>query len=303
MILTDDNFATIIRAVELGRALYDNLVRYILPDGVSIRLHRDVPGLEPAVHRGRPAVPAAADAVHQLRSRSRWPSASGTRKPRPDLMHDAPRAPDVPILSRRLIIWLIAAGLVMAVVTLGIISWATPLYGEETARTMGLVAFSLCNIWFALETSDEESPFSAGDIREPDIAQGCRRRVPVHHPCDRAPDHEHDPRHGQTGSGPVAHHLRRILAIIVIAEVKKLLKIRTTTVPALAPGRGGLRGGVAKASSRPTAPRPGRRRRAARATGLARSTPSASSRRACGRSTCPGRSRVRRAAEAGGDLG
>ena len=29
MILTDDNFATIIKAVELGRGLYDNLVRYI----------------------------------------------------------------------------------------------------------------------------------------------------------------------------------------------------------------------------------------------------------------------------------
>src|SRR5205814_9904070 len=29
MILTDDNFATIVKAVELGRGLYDNLTRYI----------------------------------------------------------------------------------------------------------------------------------------------------------------------------------------------------------------------------------------------------------------------------------
>src|SRR6059058_1819796 len=29
MILTDDNFATIVKAVELGRGLYDSLVKYI----------------------------------------------------------------------------------------------------------------------------------------------------------------------------------------------------------------------------------------------------------------------------------
>jgi Ca2+-transporting ATPase len=29
MILTDDNFSTIVKAVELGRGLYDNLARYV----------------------------------------------------------------------------------------------------------------------------------------------------------------------------------------------------------------------------------------------------------------------------------
>ena len=29
MVLTDDNFSTITKAVEIGRGLYDNLVRYI----------------------------------------------------------------------------------------------------------------------------------------------------------------------------------------------------------------------------------------------------------------------------------
>ena len=67
MILTDDNFATIVKAVELGRGLYDNLVKYIrFQMGVLAGLIADLPRREHPQHRQRDPVPAAADAVGQL---------------------------------------------------------------------------------------------------------------------------------------------------------------------------------------------------------------------------------------------
>ena len=67
MILTDDNFATIVGAVEKGRALYDNLVKYVrFQMGVSLRDDLDVPGRGRPQHRRRHPVRAPADAVGQL---------------------------------------------------------------------------------------------------------------------------------------------------------------------------------------------------------------------------------------------
>ena len=161
----------------------------------------------------------------------------GYGKPcRPDAR--SPRAPDVPILSRRLIIWLIAAGLVMAVVTLGIISWWTPLYGEETARTMGAWWRSRCaTSGSRSRPPTRRSPCPAPEtFEELDIALAAGVAFLFIILATELPDHQHDPRHGQPDGGPVADGLRRIqLTIIVIAEVKNMLKIRTRDGTGLAP--------------------------------------------------------------------
>ena len=67
MILTDDNFATIVKAVELGRGLYDNLTKYVrFQMGVLFGLVVTFLGAAIFNVVGGVAVRAAADAVDQL---------------------------------------------------------------------------------------------------------------------------------------------------------------------------------------------------------------------------------------------
>ena len=70
-------------------------------------------------------------------------------------MERKPRRPDRPILTRGLMIWLIAIGLVMGTGTLGVASWAEQERTAAIAHTMGLVTFSLFCLFFSITTRDE----------------------------------------------------------------------------------------------------------------------------------------------------
>ena len=131
MILTDDNFATIVKAVELGRALYDNLLRYI---------RFQMAGLFGfiATFLGS-SILYIAGGVPFLPLQTLWINFTvqvflaiglGLRQgPRgPDAGRAAPE--DQRLLPRRLMTWVIFAGLVMAAVTLG----GHPLGRPGTAR-------------------------------------------------------------------------------------------------------------------------------------------------------------------------
>jgi P-type Ca2+ transporter type 2C len=157
MILTDDNFATIVKAVELGRALYDNLMRYIRFQMAALF------GFI-ATFLGSSLL-LIASGVPFLPLQTLWVNFTvqvfmaiglGYGQAREGLMKDAPRPPEAAILPRRLMVWVIVSGIVMAAGTLAVIAWGTAQFGEEVGRTMGLTVFSLFNVWFALETSDEE---------------------------------------------------------------------------------------------------------------------------------------------------
>src|SRR4051794_27083944 len=165
MILTDDNFATIVKAVELGRALYDNLLRYI---------RYQMAGLFGFIATFLGAsIFWIAGGVPFLPLQTLWINFTvtvflavglGYGAARAGLMVDAPRDQKLPILPPRLLTWVIVAGVVMGASTLATIAWGSNQFGDAVGRTMGLTVFSLANVWFALETADEDHSVFAADL-------------------------------------------------------------------------------------------------------------------------------------------
>jgi Ca2+-transporting ATPase len=156
MILTDDNFSTIVKAVELGRALYDNLTKYIRFQ-MGCLFGFIITFLGAAIFNIVGGVPF-------LPLQTLWINFTtdvfqavglGYGKPAGGLMERQPRRPDQPILHRGLLAWLVTVGLVMGVGTLGVTSWAEQNNTATVAHTMGLVTFSLYNLLFSIATKDE----------------------------------------------------------------------------------------------------------------------------------------------------
>ena len=162
MILTDDNFSTIVKAVELGRGLYDNLARYI---------RFQIGGLFGYIATFLGAsIFNIAEGIPLLPLQTLWVSFTmlsiqsvglGYSKPAAGLMERPPLPPSRPILTRALIVWLALAGLLMTIGTLSVISGAEQVHGLAVARTMGMVTFALFLLFFSIESKDQrDSAFS-----------------------------------------------------------------------------------------------------------------------------------------------
>ena len=173
MILTDDNFSTVVRAVELGRGLYDNLARYIRFQMAGLFGYI-------ATFLGA-SIFNVAEGIPLLPLQTLWVSFTmlsiqsvglGYSKPAAGLMDRPPLPPGRPILTRGLIAWLAFVGLLMAVGTLAVISWADQAHGLAVARTTGMVTFALFLLFFSIESKDErDSAFSLGTFSDKTFAR------------------------------------------------------------------------------------------------------------------------------------
>jgi Ca2+-transporting ATPase len=155
MILTDDNFATIVSAVEGGRGIYDNLMKYVriqlIELGAFILLFVGAGIFD--VANGAPLNPLqilwvnfAIDVLLAI--------GLGFDAPVPGLMQRRPRDADASVVNRSLGVRLGFLGLVMAALALGVVAWGEHRYDLVVATTMGLTTLSLMHIVAALEARE-----------------------------------------------------------------------------------------------------------------------------------------------------
>ncbi|MBN8284877.1 HAD-IC family P-type ATPase [Zoogloea sp.] len=142
MVLADDNFATIVRAIEEGRTLYDNIVKF-----VRFQLSTNIGAILTVL--GAPflgfATPFTAIQILWVNIIMDGPPAMtlGVEPARPGIMQQPPRAAGAAILSGQRL-WRIGLyGLTMAAGTLGIYAWGLARGGPLLAGTLAFTTFVL----------------------------------------------------------------------------------------------------------------------------------------------------------------
>jgi len=150
MVLTNDNFATIEAAVEEGRAVFDNLVKFItwtLPTNVGEGLVVLV-----AVLFGLtlPITPVQILWIN-MTTAVLLGLMLAFEKREPGLMLRRPRAPETPVITRELVFRIALVSIMLLVSAFGLFNWALQTGKSlETARTLAVNMFVFGEMFYLL---------------------------------------------------------------------------------------------------------------------------------------------------------
>jgi len=173
MVLTDDNFATIEAAVEEGRGVFANLVKFItwiLPTNAGQGLV-----IIAAVLAGQtlPVLPVQALWINM--TTAVLLGLALTFEPKePGIMNLPPRRPDAPILTGELIFRIILVGVLLLIGSYGLFEWALHRGASEAeARTIAVGVFAVGQSFYLLNCrSLRHSAFRLGLFSNPWIWVG-----------------------------------------------------------------------------------------------------------------------------------
>jgi Ca2+-transporting ATPase len=169
MVLTDDNFASIVTAVEEGRGIYDNIqkfIHYLLSCNAGEVLTMFVAALA-----GWPAPLAAIQILWLNLVTDGLPAlALGLEPPERDIMERSPRPPQEAVITRARGILILTHGALVAAVVLWAFwsTWRGDAARLERARTVTFCVAAFAQLFFAIGCrSDRVTAFRLGFLRNP----------------------------------------------------------------------------------------------------------------------------------------
>lgn len=160
MILQDDNFATIIKAVANGRNVFRNI-----KNAIQFLLSGNMAGILAVLYTSLLALPVPFEPVHllfiNLLTDSLPAIAIGMEKPEKDLLSQKPRDPKTGIMTKDFIARMFGQGGLIAVVTL-IAFYIGLQINAATASTMAFATLTLARLFHGFNCRSSHSIFKVG---------------------------------------------------------------------------------------------------------------------------------------------
>ncbi len=150
IIITDDNFTTVVASIEQGRGIYDNIrktVRYLLATNVG-----EVVLMSLTVMSGMPLALLPIQLLFLNLLGDGFPAvALGLDRPAPDVMDQSPRSPNGKFFDRDFSNKILSRGISIGVAGLGSYIWGLRSGGLPLARTVTLASLTISQLLHALD--------------------------------------------------------------------------------------------------------------------------------------------------------
>ena len=161
VILTDDNFATIVKSVSNGRSIYSNI-----KNSIKFLLSGNTSGIIAVLYSSIMALPMPFAAVHllfiNLLTDSLPAIAIGMEESNRDLLKDKPRSKNESILNKNFLFGLGLEGLLIGMFTIIAFYAGNPMKTPLTASTMAFATLCLARLFHGFNCRGKGSIFKLG---------------------------------------------------------------------------------------------------------------------------------------------